>query len=165
MPAKRPHPLDAIDVKILAALQSDGRMTILKLASTVGLSARPCLERVRRLQSAGIIAGYQAVIDPQRLSRPVTILSAIALEAQAARAGFERRLKTIEEMVECWEISGPSDYLARFVCADLGRYEALTAELLGDATLGVARIVSHVALRPVRRFEGYPTALLAPRRL
>jgi DNA-binding Lrp family transcriptional regulator len=165
MPAKRPHPLDAIDVKILAALQSDGRMTILKLASTVGLSARPCLERVRRLQSAGIIAGYQAVIDPQRLSRPVTILSEIALETQAARAGFERRLKTIEEMVECWEISGPSDYLARFVCADLGRYEALTAELLGDATLGVARIVSHVALRPVRRFEGYPTALLAPRRL
>jgi DNA-binding Lrp family transcriptional regulator len=165
MPAKRPHPLDAIDVKILAALQSDGRMTIQKLASTVGLSARPCLERVRRLQSAGIIAGYQAVIDPQRLSRPVTILSEIALETQAARAGFERRLKTIEEMVECWEISGPSDYLARFVCADLGRYEALTAELLGDATLGVARIVSHVALRPVRRFEGYPTALLAPRRM
>jgi DNA-binding Lrp family transcriptional regulator len=165
MPAKRPHPLDAIDVKILAALQSDGRITIQKLASTVGLSARPCLERVRRLQSAGIIAGYQAVIDPQRLSRPVTILSEIALETQAARAGFERRLKTIEEMVECWEISGPSDYLARFVCADLGRYEALTAELLGDATLGVARIVSHVALRPVRRFEGYPTALLAPRRL
>ena len=165
MPAKRPHPLDAIDVKILAALQSDGRMTIQKLASTVGLSARPCLERVRRLQSAGIIAGYQAVIDPQRLSRPVTILSEIALETQAARAGFERRLKSIEEMVECWEISGPSDYLARFVCADLGRYEALTAELLGDATLGVARIVSHVALRPVRRFEGYPTALLAPRRM
>ncbi len=165
MPAKRPHPLDAIDVKILAALQTDGRMTIQKLASTVGLSARPCLERVRRLQSAGIIAGYQAVIDPQRLSRPVTILSEIALENQAARASFERRLKAIEEMVECWEISGPSDYLARFVCADLGRYEALTAELLGDATLGVARIVSHVALRPVRRFEGYPTALLAPRRV
>ena len=165
MPAKRPHPLDAIDVKILAALQSDGRMTIQKLASTVGLSARPCLERVRRLQSAGIIAGYQAVIDPQRLSRPVTILSEIALGTQAARAGFERRLKSIEEMVECWEISGPSDYLARFVCADLGRYEALTAELLGDATLGVARIVSHVALRPVQRFEGYPAALLAPRRV
>ncbi|HUH84058.1 MAG TPA: Lrp/AsnC family transcriptional regulator [Stellaceae bacterium] len=165
MSAKRPHPLDAIDVKILAALQTDGRMTVQKLASTVGLSARPCLERVRRLQAAGIIAGYQAVIDPQRLSRPVTILSEIALENQAARASFERRLKAIEEMVECWEISGPSDYLARFVCADLGRYEALTAELLGDATLGVARIVSHVALRPVRRFEGYPTALLAPRRV
>ena len=164
MPAKRPHPLDAIDVKILAALQSDGRMTIQKLAGAVGLSARPCLERVRRLQASGIIAGYQAVIDVQRLSRPVTILSEIALETQAARTSFERRLKAIDEIVECWEISGPSDYLARFVCADLGRYEALTAELLGDATLGVARIVSHVALRPVRRFEGYPAALLAPRR-
>jgi DNA-binding Lrp family transcriptional regulator len=165
MPAKRPHPLDAIDVKILAALQSDGRMTIQKLAGAVGLSARPCLERVRRLQASGVIAGYQAVIELQRLSRPVTILSEIALETQAARASFERRLKSIDEIVECWEISGPSDYLARFVCADLGRYEALTAELLGDATLGVARIVSHVALRPVRRFEGYPAALLAPRRV
>jgi DNA-binding Lrp family transcriptional regulator len=163
MSAKRPHPLDAIDVKILATLQSDGRMTIQKLAGAVGLSARPCLERVRRLQSAGIIAGYQAMIDPQRLSRPVTILSEIALETQAARASFEHRLKSIEEIVECWEISGPSDYIARFVCADLGRYEALTAELLGDPMLGIDRIVSHVALRPVKRFAGYPASLLTPR--
>jgi DNA-binding Lrp family transcriptional regulator len=165
MPAKPPRSLDAIDVKILAALQADGRTTIQKLASTVGLSARPCLERVRRLQKAGIIVAYRAVIDLQQLSRPVTILAEIALETQAARATFERRLKTIEEIVECWEISGAFDYLARFVCADLGRYEALTAELLGDSVLGVARIVSHIALRPVRRFEGYPAALLTPRNL
>jgi DNA-binding Lrp family transcriptional regulator len=163
MPAKQPRTLDAIDVKILGVLQSDGRTTIQKLADAVGLSARPCLERVRRLQAGGIIIGYQAVIDLQRLSRPITILSEIALETQAGRASFERRLRMIEEVVECWEISGPSDYLARFVCTDLGRYEALTAELLGDPILGVARIVSHVALRPVRRFEGYPTSLLAPR--
>lgn len=163
MPAKQSRALDAIDIKILAILQADGRTTIQKLAGAVALSARPCLERVRRLQSAGIIVAYQAVIDLQRLSRPVTILSEIALETQAGRATFERRLRSIEEVVECWEISGPSDYLARFVCTDLGRYEALTAELLGDPVLGVARIVSHIALRPVRRFEGYPASLLAPR--
>lgn len=163
MSAKHSRPLDAIDVKILAILQADGRTTIQKLAGAVALSARPCLERVRRLQSTGIIVAYQAVIDLQHLSRPITILAEISLATQAARASFERRLKTIDEIVECWEVSGPSDYLARFVCSDLGRYEALTAALLGDPVLGVARIESHVALRAVRRFEGYPAALLAPR--
>ena len=69
MPANQPRPLDAIDVKILANLQSDGRVTIQKLASVVGLSARPCLERVRRLQASGIILGYQAVLDPQQLAQ------------------------------------------------------------------------------------------------
>jgi DNA-binding Lrp family transcriptional regulator len=163
MPAKQPRPLDAIDVKILAILQSDGRMTMQKLAGTVGLSARPCLERVRRLQSAGIIVGYQAVLDPRQLARSITILAEIALKTQAARTTFERRLKAIDEVVESWEISGPSDYIARFVCSDLGRYETLTAELLGDPVLGIDRIVSHIALRPVKRFQGYPASLLAPR--
>jgi DNA-binding Lrp family transcriptional regulator len=155
--------LDAIDVKILANLQSDGRVTIQKLAGVVGLSARPCLERVRRLQASGIILGYQAVLDPQQLARSITILAQIALKTQAGRTIFERRLKAIEEVVECWEISGPSDYIARFVCADLGRYEAVTAELLGDPGLGIDRIISHIALRPVKRFQGYPAALIAAR--
>ena len=163
MPANQPRPLDAIDVKILANLQSDGRVTIQKLASVVGLSARPCLERVRRLQASGIILGYQAVLDPQQLARSITILAQIALKTQAGRTIFERRLKAIEEVVECWEISGPSDYIARFVCADLGRYEAVTAELLGDPGLGIDRIISHIALRPVKRFQGYPASLIAAR--
>ena len=163
MPPKNSGKLDAIDVKILASLQRDGRATIQKLAGSVGLTPRPCLERVRRLQASGIIIAYQAVIDLERLSRPITVFSEIVLESQARRDQVERRLKTIEEMVECWEISGPFDYVARFVCADLARYEAVTAELIGDAVLGVARIVSQIALRPVRRFGGYPVSLLAPR--
>ena len=63
-------------------------------------------------------------------------------------------------MVECWEVSGTVDYLARFVCADLAAYEELSSALIDDENLGVARIVSHVALRPVRRFAGYPESLL-----
>ena len=66
----------------------------------------------------------------------------------------------VEDVVECWEVSGDVDYLAHFVCADLPAYEALTARLIGDPKLGVARIVSHVALRPIRRFAGYPEELL-----
>lgn len=163
MPARRSRGLDAIDVRILAALQRDGRCTIQKLADRVGLTPRPCLERVRRLQASGVIIGYQALIDLDKLTRPVTVISEIALESQARRDQVERRLRLVEEVVECWEVSGAFDYIARLVCADLARYESLTSELIGDTVLGVARIVSHVVLRPVRRFAGYPAPLLGPR--
>jgi Lrp/AsnC family transcriptional regulator, regulator of ectoine-degradation genes len=157
--ARRSH-LDAIDVKILGALQQEGRMTIQKLAGKVGLSPRPCLERVRRLEAGGIIAGYRAVIAIERLSKPVTVFAEIALQSQARREQVEKRLSAIEEIVECWEVSGAFDFVARFVCADLSRYEAITTALLDDETLGVARLVSQIVLRPVRRFAGYPTSLL-----
>jgi Lrp/AsnC family transcriptional regulator, regulator of ectoine-degradation genes len=164
MPVKQARGLDAIDVKILSVLQREGRITIQKLAAQIGLSARPCLERVRRLQARGIIISFQAVLDLDRISSPVTVFSELSLTRQARHERIEQRLKASEEAVECWEISGASDYLVRFVCADLTRYEALTHEILGDRRLGVARIVSHVVLRPVSRFKGFPAALLAPRR-
>ena len=160
MPPKRSHPLDAIDIKILAALQRDGRSTIAKLAQRVGLSPRACLERVRRLETTGIIAGYQAVIELRHLSRPVNVFAEIFLEKQANRSRVERRLNSIDAVVECWEVSGEVDYVARFVCSDLADYEELTSALIDDADLRVARIVSHVALRPVRRVAGYPDRLL-----
>jgi DNA-binding Lrp family transcriptional regulator len=159
MAAKQPPALDRLDVKILAVLQRNGRITIQRLAEMVGLSPRACLERVRRLEAAGIVAGYQAVVDLTKLSRPINIFAEIVLEKQAHQGRFEKRLATIEEVVECWEVSGTVDYLARFVCADLATYEALTSRLIDDVNLGVARIVSHVALRPVRRFAGYPESL------
>ena len=80
MAVKRPPALDRIDIKILAALQRDGRSTNEKLASTVALSPRACLERVRRLEAAGIIVGYQALIDLALLSKPVTVFAEITLE-------------------------------------------------------------------------------------
>ncbi len=118
---------------------------------------------MRRLEAAGIIAGYQAVLALERLSKPVTIFAEIALEKQGQQDRLEKRLAAIEELVECWEVSGNVDYVARFVCADLGRCETLTADLIDDKALGVSRIVSHIALRPVRRFAGYPVSLLTRR--
>jgi DNA-binding Lrp family transcriptional regulator len=161
MVTKRSPALDRIDVKILAALQRNGRISVQKLSATAGLSARACLERVRRLEAAGIIIGYQALIDIGRLSKPVNIFAEIVLEKQAQQNALEQRLAAIEEVVECWEVSGTVDYLARFVCPDLAAYQALTTGLIDDPKLGVARIVSHVALRPIRRFAGYPDALLS----
>lgn len=161
MTAKRPPLLDRIDIKILAVLQTDGRITIQKLAEQVGLSARPALERVRRLEAAKIITGYRALIELERLSRPLTVFAEIALERHGLQLRFERRLEVIEEVVECWQVSGTFDYLVRFMCADIARYETLTAELIADPNLGVARIHSNIALRPVRPFSGYPHFLLA----
>lgn len=160
MAARRARGLDTIDIRILAALQREGRMTIQRLAESVGLSPRPCLERVRRLEAAGVIIGYRAVLAPERLAKPVIVFAEIVLQSHAQHDRFERRLAGIEEIVECWEVSGAFDYILRFVCPDLAAYEALTAALIDDPALGVARVVSHVALRPVRRFAGYPVALL-----
>src|SRR5580658_3008355 len=83
-----------------------------------------------------------------------------SLESHGRQDQFERRLAAIEEVVECWEVSGAFDYLARVVCADVARYETLTSDLIDDPKLGVARVVSIIALRPVRRFAGYPVSLL-----
>jgi DNA-binding Lrp family transcriptional regulator len=162
MARKRPPALDRIDIKILAALQRNGRVTVQKLAGMVGLTARPALERVRRLEAAGIIAGYQAVLSLERLSKPVTVFAEIIMDKQGRSDRLERRLASLEDIVECWEVSGNVDYVARFVCADLARYETLTTDLIDEAELGVARIVSHIALRPVRRFTGYPASVLTP---
>lgn len=160
MAPKRPLALDQIDVRILSVLQRDGRTTIQKLAEKVGLSPRACLDRVRRLESSRVIAGYQAVVDLGHLSRPVNVFTEIILEKQAQQQRFERRLAALEEVVECWEVSGTVDYVARFVCRDLAAYQELTTALIEDPSLGIARIVSHVALRPVRKFAGYPESLL-----
>ena len=163
MAAKRSPALDAIDVKILAALHRDGRSTIQKLAGRVGLSPRAGLERVRRLEGAGIIAGYQAVLNIDRLTRPITVFAEITLANHGRQDRLERRLVEIGEAVESWQVSGDFDYLVRFVCADIATYEELTNDLVADERLGIARIVSHVALRAVRRFAGYPESLLAPK--
>ncbi|MGE0036242.1 MAG: Lrp/AsnC family transcriptional regulator, partial [Xanthobacteraceae bacterium] len=92
MAAKRPPALDRIDLKILAALQRDGRMTNQRLAEMVALSPRASLERVRRLEAAGIISGYQAVVELRDLTRPVNVFVEIVLEKQANRRRFEKRL-------------------------------------------------------------------------
>jgi DNA-binding Lrp family transcriptional regulator len=155
MGSKRPPALDRVDIRILAVLQRDGRATIQRVAEKVSLSPRACLERVRRLELSGLIIGYQALIAVELLSRPLTVFAEIALERHGQHEQFERRLAAIEEAVECWEVSGTFDYLVRFACPDLAEYQAL----IDDPALGVARIVSHIALRPVRRFAGYPESL------
>ena len=137
-------------------------MTNQRLSERIGLSPRPCLERVRRLEAAGLISGYRAVIEIGQLPDLVHAFAEIKLKSQStqALAALERHLENCAEVVECFLVGGPFDYVAQLVCADLERYNALTTAWLDDPAVGVARITSHFVMKPVRRLSGYPLALL-----
>ncbi|MDG5496595.1 MULTISPECIES: Lrp/AsnC family transcriptional regulator [Azospirillaceae] len=150
--------LDQIDQRILMALQQDGRITNQALSEKVGLSPRPCLERVRRLEREGLIRRYQAVLDIRRLQSCITVLAQIAMErhGRESRQLFERRLANTPEVVECFEVSGAFDYVAKLICPDIDAYQELTQSWIDDSELGVVRVTSNIVLRPVRDMAPIP---------
>lgn len=153
--------LDRLDLKILAILQQEGRITNQRLAERVGLSASACLERTRRLERGNIITAYRATLDAAQLGTPMTVFALIALHAHGGggQQDFETRLAGLPEAVECMELSGDWDYLVRFAVPDIGLYERLTHALLNDKGLGVRQIVSHIAMRTVKNFSGLPLGI------
>jgi Lrp/AsnC family leucine-responsive transcriptional regulator len=152
--------LDAIDRRILAELRSNARITYQRLSGLVGLSPRPCLERVRRLEARGVIRGYTALLDPAVTGHRIVTIAAIQMREQisGARDRLEKRLEASASVVEVIVPSGDFDYLARVVTPDLETYETLTAAWLGDPSLGIARINTTFVLKTVRAFSGYPVA-------
>ena len=126
------HALDAIDRKILGVLQQDGRKSIAELAEQVGLSPSPCLRRVRMLEEAGIIARYVAVLDQQSVGLPVSVFVSIKLESQREEAldRFAKAIARWPEVLECYLMTGPRDYLLRVVVADLAAYERFLKQKL-----------------------------------
>jgi DNA-binding Lrp family transcriptional regulator len=123
--------LDAIDRKILKELQDDGRMTTVELASRVGISAPPCLRRVRALEEAGFIKGYRALLDEKLLGYEVSVFAMVHLASQA-----ESDLNAFEEFVraqplvrECWMLSGEIDFVLKCVAPDLKTFQALIEKL------------------------------------
>ena len=157
--------LDPIDIKILVELQRGGRMTNQRLSVLIGLSPRPCLERVRRLEHAGIIHHYMAVLDLSLMPELVAAFAEISLKSQGSQAfsNFERFIATCPEVVECYLVSGEFDYLVHVVCPSLERYNALTTAWIDDDGLQVARMVSNLVIKPVRHFAGYPLGRLVGR--
>jgi DNA-binding Lrp family transcriptional regulator len=123
--------LDGVDRQILAELQEDGRMTNVELARRVGLSAPPCLRRVRRLEEQGIIRGYHADLDPQVLGWQITFFALVGLETQkeAVLSAFERMVTSWPEVRECHMIRGGGDFLLRLVARDTQHENALTSRL------------------------------------
>lgn len=143
--------LSPIDRRILAALQADGRMTIQALADRVGLSASPCLRRIRQMEEAGIIAGYSATVDQKAVGLPVSVFVQIKLERQRAQEldAFGAAIARWPEVMECYLMTGQFDFLLRVVCADLAAYEQFLRSKLTQVA-GVASIESSFSLGQVK---------------
>jgi DNA-binding Lrp family transcriptional regulator len=123
--------LDSVDRQILKELQANGRMTNVELAHRVGISAPPCLRRVRALEQGGYITGYRALLDPKRLGYEVTVFAMVHLTSQA-----EADLNAFEEFVrgqslvrECWMLSGEVDFILKCVAPDLKTFQAFVGDL------------------------------------
>jgi Lrp/AsnC family leucine-responsive transcriptional regulator len=124
--------LDSIDRRILRELQADGRVSYTDLAPKVGLTTSPCLERVRRLERAGVIKGYTAVIEPRALGTGLLVFVELSLTYTSPEifADFKRAIARLPEILECHLVSGDFDYLIKARIPDMNAYRALLGELL-----------------------------------
>jgi DNA-binding Lrp family transcriptional regulator len=145
-----------VDRRILAELQAEGRMTNVELARRVGLSAPPCLRRVRRLEEAGVIRGYHADLDPAALGWDVTFFALVGLESQkeSVLRAFEAMVAEWPEVRECHMIRGGGDFLLRLVARDTAHENALTARLTGAAM--VSRVQTLQTIRTSKDLTGVP---------
>lgn len=126
------HKLDKIDLKILKILQANSKITNLDLSKKIGLSPAPTLERVKKLESSGIIKSYHAQVDPQviGLSVKTFVLVSLAWQKENALENFIAKVAEIDEIVECYIITGEADFLMHLVCKDIPTYEQLLFKTL-----------------------------------
>ncbi len=152
--------LDRIDRRILRDLQADGRMTNVELAQRVGISAPPCLRRVRALEKAGLIRGYHANINPEALGFGVTVFAQVGLSSQSdvdLRA-FDEMVSHWAEVRECALLTGDVDYLLKVVAQDWEDYQRfLTTKL--TAAKNVAHVRSALVMRTTKDVPGVPIAI------
>ncbi len=151
--------LDDIDRRLLGALQENGRLPVTDLAEKIGLTTSPCLRRLKILEQAGIIRGYAALVDQQKVGLPVSVFVSVKLEMQREEAleRFEAAIRDCPEVVECYLMTGPRDYLLRVVAQDLSAYERFLKQTLTRVE-GVASIESSFALTQVKYSNVLPIA-------
>ena len=156
--------LDPIDRKILAELQADGRMTNVELAKRVGISAPPCLRRVRTLEESGYIRGYHADVDPRELGFEVQVFAMVGLQSQAEvdLSAFEARCQDWPLVRECHMLNGEVDFILKCVAPDLSTFQAfLTSDLL--TTPNVASVKTSLVIRGAKDEPGVPFDVLEAR--
>ena len=153
--------LDSIDLKILAVLQQQGRITKLALAEQVNLSPTPCWERLKRLEKAGIIRGYRADVDLAKLAPTTTVLVEVTLKQHRMEdfQVFERAMQRTDQVVECLATGGGIDYLLKVVTKDIDAYQRLMDELL-TAEIGIDRYFTYVVTRSVKDLPQAPVSLV-----
>ncbi len=156
--------LDEIDRKILAELQADGRMTNVELASRVGISAPPCLRRVRALEEAGYIRGYHADIDTRQLGFEVQVFAMVGLvsQAEADLSAFENRCRAWPLVRECHMLNGEVDFILKCVAPDLSTFQRFLTEELTAAD-NVASVKTSLVIRDAKDEPGVPFDVLEER--
>lgn len=155
--------LDAIDLRILDAVQQDGRITKLALADRVGLSATPAWLRLRRLEKAGIIRGYRANVDLRVVAPITTVLVEVTLGShrQADFDRFERAVRDIPAITACWSVGGGIDYMLKVVTRDIDAYQRLVDSLLARE-IGIDRYFTYIVTRAVKDEPPPADLLLRP---
>jgi Lrp/AsnC family leucine-responsive transcriptional regulator len=151
--------IDNTDLRILTELQNDSSLTNIELARRVHLSPSPCLTRVKSLEAAGVITRYVALVNPKQLGLTLSVFISISLKEQSksALAEFEQRIAEHDEVMECYLMTGDSDYLIRVAVADISALEKFILDQLSPIS-GIEKIRSSFALKQVR----YKTALPMP---
>jgi DNA-binding Lrp family transcriptional regulator len=153
----RAHLLDDIDRMILRQLQADGRITNVELAARVGLTAPPCLRRVRTLEEAGIIAGYHARLAPGALGWPITGFAMVSLKSQAEAdlQAFEAHVAALDAVRECHMLNGEIDFIVKVVAHDLQEFQHFLTSQLTSAP-NVASVKSSLTIRTSKAEIGVP---------
>lgn len=155
--------LDATDWRILKELQSDGRMTNIALANRIGLSAPPCLRRVRALEEAGLISGYTALVDEAMLGYALTAFAMVRLHNQAESdlRAFENRILGWPLVREAYMLSGESDFMLKCIARDLPSFQSFVLDEL-TAAPNVASVKTYLTIRRAKREPGVPIAAAGP---
>ena len=150
-------PFDRIDRQILSLLQEDGRMTNVELAERVGLTAPPCLRRVRALEEAGAIHGYHAALDPASLGYSITVFALVSLRSQAESdlSAFETHVATIPEVRECHMLNGEIDFILKIVATDLKSFQDILTTQLTTAP-NVTSVKTSLTIRTSKQLPGIP---------
>ena len=149
--------LDRIDRQILALLQADGRMTNVELAERVGLTAPPCLRRVRALEEMGAIRGYHAELDGTKLGFPIVVFAMVSLKSQAEAdlSAFEAHVAAIPEVRECHMLNGEIDFILKIVAPDLRAFQEILTTHLTSAP-NVANVKTSLTIRTAKEESGIP---------
>ena len=149
--------LDTIDRRLLAELQDEGRVTNVDLAKRVGLTAPPCLRRVRALEEEGVIKGYHAELDASKLGFAITVFAMVSLKSQAEEdlRGFEQHIKGLPEVRECHMLNGEIDFILKIVSKDLQSFQEFLTSKLTPAP-NVASVKTSLTIRTAKNEPGVP---------
>lgn len=149
--------LDRIDLQILSELQSDGRMTNVELAGKVGLTAPPCLRRVKSLEQSGVIEGYHAALNSGKLGYTITVFAMVSLKSQAESdlQAFEEHISTLAPVRECHMLNGEIDFILKVVARDLQEFQTFLTTSLTTAP-NVASVKTSLTIRTAKNLPGVP---------